>query len=656
MKTSKKNVYIILCFHAHELLWDLPEMFLADLDAENPMKSAILPTNYVEQRKREGRDIYSGLVEFSERLGIPCCLECTNELLYQIANVLPKTYFTLKKAFFKERLYPVYGHAHHTHVSLLTQDELTIEIKWNMEYLHNVMGIPLPKYRGVFPTEASIDFDKIEGISDANMDYIISPHFSREKIDVKKVKRGNLKYFPSLVDAKGKKVLIFPRNFPFSQEIWRPITKMHSPQLKWQGYCLGKFNVFYDEYRNGHSVQFPIEYEDAVREYSSIIADEIENAPDNGVLLYVQDLELMDFGDIALKLLEDALRKLLRKPPCKINFVTPDTYIDNVVAQKVESLPVIEFEKICWVPEIRLVLRVDGHYPPLGVGVWKDFNMATEVYQKRPFIFWENGKFLIHIFEQLINLFNITYVNSVNADKLVEMKYDFSNELPETKVILYLRFMKRADNWGWRPTEGRQKRPYLNGYLIAKELLKVCERKPKELLFNKRFLRFDIMDIAGVRETFALFVEKRLEFLFYGLNKLEKERKVDVRYAYQEVNSVKQWEKRAFEAIDNFYNLNKGLLQKNISKKKRFEIIIDMLKQIQEHCLAAFMSFDSIQRVWGKVDSEYLVERMYEYLYGIYPPLMPSLLDKIESIHTTRQADRYFSKQAEQQKPAKNEK
>ena len=53
-----KDLYVILAFHAHELLWDLPGK-LSYLEDENPMKETILDENYIKKRKEEGRDVYT---------------------------------------------------------------------------------------------------------------------------------------------------------------------------------------------------------------------------------------------------------------------------------------------------------------------------------------------------------------------------------------------------------------------------------------------------------------------------------------------------------------------------------------------------------------------------------------------------------------------
>ena len=54
-----KDIYVILAFHAHELLWDLPEKLLSYLDDGNPMKDTILIRTTLK-RKAEGRDVHPG--------------------------------------------------------------------------------------------------------------------------------------------------------------------------------------------------------------------------------------------------------------------------------------------------------------------------------------------------------------------------------------------------------------------------------------------------------------------------------------------------------------------------------------------------------------------------------------------------------------------
>ena len=48
-----KDLYVILAFHAHELLWDLPGRLLSYLEEENPMRESILDENYIKMRKEQ---------------------------------------------------------------------------------------------------------------------------------------------------------------------------------------------------------------------------------------------------------------------------------------------------------------------------------------------------------------------------------------------------------------------------------------------------------------------------------------------------------------------------------------------------------------------------------------------------------------------------
>lgn len=54
-------------------------------------------------------------------------------------------------------------------------------------------------------------------------------------------------------------------------------------------------------------------------------------APDKGLILYIQDLELMDFGDVALDILEAAWKRVLKEDAAGVRFVSPDEYLEERV-------------------------------------------------------------------------------------------------------------------------------------------------------------------------------------------------------------------------------------------------------------------------------------------------------------------------------------
>lgn len=631
-----KDVYVILAFHAHEMLWDLPERLLSYLDEKNPMREGLLTENYLKKRKEEGRDIYSLCSAFGDKLDAVLSVEYSNELLVQIKDVLPEVFERMKKDYARGRLYPLYGHAHHTHVSLLQPREISQEIAWNRGYLHNVLQAPYPKYNGLFPTEDSLCSDKLSAIEDANIDYVIFPHLGKGKVAYEIKGEGDCEYGAFWLETPDKRILALPRNFPISQEIWRPITKMSREEVKAQGYMLGDFAVFDNEYLSSERETYPISMEEGVAIYRDVLREELKKAPEGGLLLYVQDLELMDFGDIALEIMEKAWQDILEKEKgeYRVHFLSPDEYIDILCEKGLGNLPAVEFDKITWAPEIRLILRADGHYPPLGVtGVGPYDTEKTGIY-KHPHIFWENGKYLCGIFDTLLDNFAVSTNVPVDIGGLGEREYDIRGESLDTQAVLYLRLMKRACNWGWRPTEGRQKRPCLLGFLLCEVLSKLLAEKPREIALKKKIKRIDGKDLVGICETLRVFIEGRINYLRYGIDEYIREKGGDFTGAYKIFESVQQWQKKALKAAGTMYKINSSTGEMDLA---------GFIKHTQEYLAAVYLATDQLQRVWAEgPDSEYLVAKMYHYLYEIYPPLFPGMVEKIDSMGANEIRE-YFS-------------
>ncbi|MEW5783993.1 MAG: glycoside hydrolase [Bacillota bacterium] len=636
-----KDIYVIMAFHAHELLWDLPEKLLSYLDDGNPMKETILDQNYIKKRKEEDRDVYTLGIQLGEKLHAPICVEYTNELLQQINEVIPEIFHKIKGHFHSGRLYPIYGHAHHTHVSLLSNEEITQEITWNMQLLHNFMDVPYPKYKGFFSPEASYSFDKIEGAAAANIDYLIFPHLSEDKAPFEIVGKGDYIYKPFLIKAGRRNILALPRNFPISQEIWRPITRMKRDAVKDQGYRLGDYAVFFNEYLSGQTESYPIEMSEGVELYKAVLRQELTQAPPDALLVYIQDLELMDFGDIAIEILGQAWQEVLQedREKYRVHFVTPDQYIDQVlIAEGVEKLPVLRFENISWAPEIRLVLRADGHYPPLGVTGVGRYSTAKSGMYEHPHIFWENGKYFCGLFDTLVENFDIKVNIAAHGERFNETAYELAGEDLDTRVIMYRRLMKRACNWGWRPTEGRQKRPCLDGYLLCDTLLKKIEQFPGALIFSREPVNLEPRQIVGLVETLQVFIDRRLEYLRYGMEKYMAEHGGDLSEAYREIETVNRWKEVAVQKAKDLFTVNKNENMTWISKIKQ------IISLVQDYCQAVFMATEHIQKVWGVVpDVEHMVDRMYEYLYEIYPPLFPAMLNRIDGM-AAAEIEAYFAR------------
>ena len=144
-----KQVYVILSFHAHEPLWDFPGQLQALADREE-IRSGVTAENYLRRRKEEGRDIYLDLLAMGRRMNIPLCLEASNELLFQLAQITPETFAKLKAAFHEGAPHhpgPCPPYPYHTLDGRGIYDELRL----NAEFYREEMGVTLPAVLGAFP-------------------------------------------------------------------------------------------------------------------------------------------------------------------------------------------------------------------------------------------------------------------------------------------------------------------------------------------------------------------------------------------------------------------------------------------------------------------------------------------------------------------------
>ena len=89
----------------------------------------------------------------------------------------------------------------------------------------------------------------------------------------------------------------------------------------------GRLPGFPEEYRGKPGSLSPSPREEGWRNAHRILRDQLDRAPDKGLLLYIQDLELMDFGDAALAIMEEAWQRVIREEKEKIVFTTPQEYL-----------------------------------------------------------------------------------------------------------------------------------------------------------------------------------------------------------------------------------------------------------------------------------------------------------------------------------------
>lgn len=619
---ANKDLFVILAFHAHEPWWDLPAHILRTIDDEE-MRESIPADNWVRRRAEADRDVYADLLRLGERLSAPLCLEATNELLMQLDEFSPQTIRALRQGFNDGALYPIYGGAHHTHTALLTVDELADELRLNQEYLHDVLGAPLPRRRGAFPMEGSIDAHKLEAFRRAGMEYVVFPHLNPRKAHYRLDGEGDPTYEPFLLDHD---IIALPRHFAISQEIWRPITRWKPDGLKMQGYILGDYWVFDDEYREERYVKFPIDREDAVREYRAVIDRSVDEAPDGGLLLYIQDLELMDYGEEALEILGEAWEGALAGE-VNVHFVTPDEYLDAMEARG-HTLPRLRFHQISWAPEIRPVLRCDGHYPPLDAGPFRDVDLSLDVFQRWPFIFWEWGRFHVEIVNSLLRSFGHALVLPLSAREWWERGYRYEGLDTNERLALHARVLKQADNWGWRPEEGRQKRPYLHMHRIVEMLLAELEETDRANAVAASVQPLNARSLIGMERLLEPFIGVRIAYLRNGIERLGERAGEHVSWAHHHLARAEERRREATDALHNAREANERLASS--ASPSSPDAIAALLASLRDHCRHAFLATDEIQRAWGSIeDTEGMVVEMYRYLYDLYPPLLPTILREL---------------------------
>lgn len=618
-----KRVYVILSFHAHEPLWDFPGQLQALADRE-VIRRGVTAENYLRKRREAGRDIYGEMMRMAEKMRIPLCLEASNELLFQIEQIMPETFTKLKRGFKDRVLHPILGHAHHTHVSLLGGEEIYDELRLNAEYLFEHMKIDPPSVLGAFPTEDSIDSHKLQAYRRFGVKYLIFPHLHPDKCRYRLHGYGAEPASPNAASGReniipktyiylpfaiGEGLIGLPRNFPVSQYIWRPITRMRPAPLRPQGYLLGDYPVFPEEYRGEGRVNFPISFAEGVAEYTGVLRSELDKAPEDGLLLYIQDLELMDFGDEALKVMEAAWSAVRAENNWEIIFTTPQDYLETKgYLNPPAALPVLEFDQISWAPEIRPVLRTDGHYPPLTAGKIKGVDVIRDYLRNWPFAFWEPGRYFTLLTNYLLGRLGFDLNLPVSASELVKQEYEPSRLGRELRMRLLGRLMKRGCNWGWRPDEARQKRPVAALYLLCQEFAaaeKAAAGPAGRYSLNSEDWR-EIL--SGLKEVNNLFLTYRQEYLEAGLTNLgwmneDQEKRL---------GKVAEFKDEADQAVDHLAGRVDG---EGEADPGEIALIL------KEYCRSLFLGTELLQEIWAHVpDAGQLVTQMYLHLYQEVPP------------------------------------
>jgi len=454
----------------------------------------------------------------------------------------------------------------------------------------------------------------VPAIKKAAVDYVIFPHIEKQEhlVEVQNGKVEDVTFKPFYAVGGGDKILALPRSFTISQEIWRPLTKFVPEKAQKEGYCLGLFPVLDEEFVTGKTVRSPISFEEAVDEYLASFRKAILRCPNDGLLVFIQDLELMDVGLEMLNILKEVLRNIRRHvDETKIIFTSSGQYVEMYLKKFMNDLPSVRFRRICWAPEIHGELRVDGLYLPLGVKEYRGID-GSRVYSEDPFVFWTPGSHLITVFSQLLQHCFSRELPEVKAEQLIQVDYDLSELSLDSKAFFLHLLQKRADNWGWRPDEDRQKWSFLYGYLILKFIEESIDKKSPS---SFKGLREE--DITALRVYPKIFLEARINYLTEGIRRLRE--KTDVSQAERELISAKDLARKLYRDIENLQAENKNL-------KEGKTLLSTFISSLKIFCKDFCLATDAIQHVWAASgDPDFLVLEMYKHLHGVYPPLYPNL-------------------------------
>jgi hypothetical protein len=284
----------------------------------------------------------------------------------------------------------------------------------------------------------------------------------------------------------------------------------------------------------------------------------------------------------------------------------------------------MRFHQVSWAPEIRPVLRCDGHYPPLDAGPIAGYDFDLEVFRRWPFIYWEWGRFHVEVFNALLDAFGYPLVAPLSAREWWERGYRYEGLDKGERLALHSRSMKQADNWGWQPDEDRQKRPYLHGHRIAEALLEDLRDDPST---GAACEPLDASALVGLERLLELFIDRRVDYLRRGIERLGERAGEHVEWAHHHLARAEERRAEATAAIRQAQTANRELAQAGAPEHLRA-----LLEALRDHCRAVYLATDEIQRAWGAVaDTQALVIEMYRYLYDLYPPLFPQMLRELAS-------------------------
>ena len=131
----------------------------------------------------------------------------------------------------------------------------------------------------------------------------------------------------------------------------------------------------------------------------------------------------------------------------------------------------------------------------------------------------------------------------------------------------------------------------------------------------------------GLKRILEFLVDIRIDYLLFGLDVLKIEKNIDIGASIEKIDHAKSYRQLAQSYIEFAQKIYWENLSKNIKNNDSWLVF---LEKIREYSRCVFISTDHIQRAWMHAqDTDTLLISMYNYLYDLYPPKLPAILDEI---------------------------
>jgi len=157
--------------------------------------------------------------------------------------------------------------------------------------------------------------------------------------------------------------------------------------------------------------------------------------------------------------------------------------------------------------------------------------------------------------------------------------------------------------------------------MIADLLLRRLEQTP---LSQPTFV-FPSSCFEGLDRLLEVVIDNRYKYLFGAIVELATDSSDNYEVAFHELSLASKYREDARRSILKARFQTQNIL---FAADERFKNQTAFLADFREYCRAVFLALDHLQQVWvhsGNV--EYLLLKMYDYLYKLYPPQFPAILE-----------------------------